>query len=125
MSVPDQGSIISSAVAVAIGTGAGYKQGRDFDTWPVAKQEATGDRTVVGKIPKRGNKCLWASFVQTALSALAAWGRAGAVPMNRGCWAEAAPKPAGDRAVQQDGPHCLGGVPKGIHISRGAPLIQH
>jgi transposase len=32
MSVPGAGPIISSAVAAAIGTGAGFKQGRDFGT---------------------------------------------------------------------------------------------
>ena len=57
MSVPGVGPIISSAVVAAIGTGAGFKQGRDFGAWLglVPKQESTGDRTILGKISKRGN----------------------------------------------------------------------
>src|SRR5918993_3618476 len=55
MSVPGVGPIISSAVVAAIGTGAGFKQGRDFGAWLglVHKQESTGDRTILGKISKR------------------------------------------------------------------------
>jgi transposase len=58
MSVPGVGPIISSAAVAAIGTGAGFKQGRDFGAWLglVPKQESTGDRTILGKISKRGNK---------------------------------------------------------------------
>jgi len=54
MSVPGVGPIISSAVVAAIGTGAGFKQGRDFGAWLglVPKQESTGDRTILGKISK-------------------------------------------------------------------------
>jgi transposase len=42
MSVPGVGPIISSAVVAAIGTGAGFKQGRDFGAWLglVPKQES-------------------------------------------------------------------------------------
>ena len=52
----------------AIGTGAGFKQGRDFGAWLglVPKQESTGDRTILGKISKRGNKYLRTLFVQAA-----------------------------------------------------------
>src|SRR5205809_6674767 len=58
MTVPGVGPIISSAVVAAIGNGAGFKQGRDFGAWLglVPKQESTGDRTILGKISKRGNK---------------------------------------------------------------------
>jgi transposase len=66
MSVPGVGPIISSAVAAAIGTGAGFKPGRDFGAWLVPKQESTGDRTILGKISKRGNKYLRTLFVQAA-----------------------------------------------------------
>jgi transposase len=68
MSVPGVGPIISSAVVAAIGTGAGFKQGRDFGAWLglVPKQESTGDRTILGKISKRGNKYLRTLFVQAA-----------------------------------------------------------
>jgi transposase len=68
MSVPGVGPIISSAMVAAIGTGAGFKQGRDFGAWLglVPKQESTGDRTILGKISKRGNKDLRTLFVQAA-----------------------------------------------------------
>ena len=68
MTVPGVGPIISSAVVAAIGNGAGFKQGRDFGAWLglVPKQELTGDRTILGKISKRGNKYLRTLFVQAA-----------------------------------------------------------
>ena len=68
MTVPGIGPIISSAVVAAIGTGSGFKQGRDFAAWLglVPKQESTGDRTVLGRISKRGNKYLRTLFVQAA-----------------------------------------------------------
>jgi len=68
MTVPGVGPIISSAVVAAIGNGSGFKQGRDFGAWLglVPKQESTGDRTILGKISKRGNKYLRTLFVQAA-----------------------------------------------------------
>jgi transposase len=68
MTVPGIGPIISSAVVAAIGNGAGFKQGRDFGAWLglVPKQESTGDRTILGKISKRGNTYLRTLFVQAA-----------------------------------------------------------
>src|SRR6266540_861100 len=68
MTVPGIGPIISSAVVAAIGNGAGFQQGRDFGAWLglVPKQESTGDRTILGKISKRGNKYLRMLFVQAA-----------------------------------------------------------
>src|SRR5215470_8648538 len=68
MTVPGIGPIISSAVVAAIGNGAGFTQGRDFGAWLglVPKQESTGDRTILGKISKRGNKYLRTLFVQAA-----------------------------------------------------------
>jgi transposase len=68
MSVPGIGPIISSAVVAAIGTGAGFQQGRDFGAWLglVPKQASTGDRTILGKISKRGNTYLRTLFVQAA-----------------------------------------------------------
>jgi transposase len=68
MSVPGAGPIISSAVVAAIGTGAGFRQGWDFDAWLglVPKQESTGDCTILGRISKRGNKYLRALFLQAA-----------------------------------------------------------
>jgi hypothetical protein len=66
--VPRIGSIISSAVVAAIGTGSAFRQGRDFAAWLglVPKQESTGDRTLLGRISKRGNKYLRTLFVQAA-----------------------------------------------------------
>src|ERR1700746_3799902 len=73
MTVPGIGPIISSAVVAAIGNGAGFTQGRDFGAWLglVPKQESTGDRTILGKIAKRGNKYLRTLFVQAAHVVLA------------------------------------------------------
>ena len=68
MTVPGIGPIISSAVVAAIGNGSGFKQGRDFGAWLglVPRQESTGDRTILGKISKRGNKYVRTLFVQAA-----------------------------------------------------------
>jgi transposase len=84
MTVPGIGPIISSAVVAAIGDGTGFKQGRDFGAWLglVPKQESTGDRTILGKISKRGNKYLRTLFVQAAHVILA---RRPAAAM-RGLW---------------------------------------
>jgi transposase len=73
MTVPGIGPTISSAVVAAIGNGTGFKQGRDFGAWLglVPKQESTGDRTILGKISKRGNKYLRTLFVQAAHVVLA------------------------------------------------------
>jgi transposase len=62
------GPIVSSAVVAAIGNGDGFKQGRDFAAWLglIPKQESTGDRTILGKISKRGNKYVRTLFVQAA-----------------------------------------------------------
>jgi transposase len=65
MSVPGVGPIISSAVVAAIGTGDAFAKGRDFAAWLglVPKQISTGDRTILGKISKRGNRYLRVLFV--------------------------------------------------------------
>jgi transposase len=65
MTVPGVGALIASAMVAAIGTGAGFQQGRDFGAWLglVPKQESTGDRTILGRISKRGNKYLRTLFV--------------------------------------------------------------
>jgi transposase len=84
ITVPGIGPIISSAVVAAIGNGAGFKQGRDFGAWLglVPKQESTGDRTILGKISKRGNTYLRTLFVQAAHVVL---GRRSSAAM-RGLW---------------------------------------
>ena len=68
MSVPGVGPIISSAMVAAIGTGDGFSKGRDFAAWLglVPRQMSTGDRTILGKISKRGNRYLRVLFVQAA-----------------------------------------------------------
>jgi transposase len=68
MSVPGIGPIISSAVIAAIGSGDVFSKGRDFAAWLglVPKQISTGDRTILGKISKRGNRYLRVLFVQAA-----------------------------------------------------------
>jgi transposase len=68
MSVPGIGPIISSAMVAAIGTGDAFSKGRDFAAWLglVPKQISTGDRTILGKISKRGNRYLRVLFVQAA-----------------------------------------------------------
>ena len=66
MSVPGIGPIISSAMVAAIGAGEVFSKGRDFAAWLglVPKQISTGDRTILGKISKRGNRYLRVLFVQ-------------------------------------------------------------
>ncbi len=69
MSVPGIGPIISSAMVAAIGTGEAFAKGRDFAAWLglVPKQMSTGDRTILGKISKRGNRYLRVLFRASSL----------------------------------------------------------
>ena len=92
MSVPGIGPIISSAIVAAIGGGDAFSKGRDFAAWLglVPKQISTGDRTILGKISKRGNRYLRVLFVQAAWVVLIkpkSWQRHGLKP-----WLEAAKK---------------------------------
>src|SRR5262249_14699152 len=68
MTMPGIGPIIASAIVAAIGTGDAFSKGRDFGAWLglVPKQISTGDRTILGSISKRGNRCLRTLFVQAA-----------------------------------------------------------
>jgi transposase len=72
MSVPGIGPIISSAMVAAIGGGDAFAKGRDFAAWLglVPKQISTGDRAILGKISKRGNRYLRVLFVQAAWAVL-------------------------------------------------------
>src|SRR5262249_38553828 len=72
MRVPGIGPIISSAMVAAIGGGDAFSKGRDFAAWLglVPKQISTGDRTILGKISKRGNRYLRVLFVQAAWAVL-------------------------------------------------------
>jgi transposase len=88
--VPGIGPIISSAMVAAIGNGAAFSKGRDFGAWLglVPRQMSTGDRTILGKISKQGNRYLRVLFVQAAWVMLVqqkSWERYGLKP-----WIEAA-----------------------------------
>ena len=90
MSVPGIGPIISSAMVAAVGAGDAFDKGRDFAAWLglVPRQLSTGDRTILGKISKRGNRYLRVLFVQAAWVVLIrpkSWERYGLKP-----WIEAA-----------------------------------
>jgi len=92
MSVPGVGPIISSAMVAAIGSGDAFTKGRDFAAWLglVPRQMSTGDRTILGKISKRGNRYLRVLFVQAAWVVMikpASWERHGLKS-----WIEAAKK---------------------------------
>jgi transposase len=68
MTVPGIGPIIASAMVAAIGNGVAFAKGRDFAAWLglVPKQMSTGDRTILGRISKRGNRYLRMLFMQGA-----------------------------------------------------------
>ena len=92
MSVPGIGPIIASAMVAAIGNGAAFAKGRDFAAWLglVPKQMSTGDRTILGRITKRGNRYLRTLFMQGARVVLlrpANWAKHGFGP-----WLAAAAK---------------------------------
>src|SRR5205809_5011287 len=92
MSVPGIGPIISSAMVAAIGAGDAFAKGRDFAAWLGLgpQQISTGDRTILGKITKRGNRYLSVLFVQAAWVVLIkpkSWERHGLKP-----WLEAVKK---------------------------------
>src|SRR3954452_7664034 len=79
-------------MVAAIGAGDAFSKGRDFAAWLglVPKQMSTGDRTILGKISKRGNRYLRVLFVEAAWVVLIKpkiWERYGLKP-----WIEAAKK---------------------------------
>jgi transposase len=69
MTVP---GIVASAMVAAIGNGAAFAKGRDFAAWLglVPKQMSTGDRTILGRNSKRGNRYLRTLFMQGARAIL-------------------------------------------------------
>jgi transposase len=73
ISVPGIGALTASAVVATIGNGAAFHKGRDFAAWLglVPKQMSTGDRTVLGRLSKRGNNYLRSLFVVGARAVLA------------------------------------------------------
>jgi transposase len=85
-------SLILRYCAPAAWTGDTFGKGRDFAAWLglVPKQISTDDRTILGKISKRGNRYLRVLFVQAAWVVLIkpkSWERHGLKP-----WIEAARK---------------------------------
>jgi len=89
VSVPGIGPIISSAMVAAIGNGDAFSKGRDFAAWLglVPKQISTGDRTILGKISKRGNRYLRVLFVQAAWVGSGTGSSTGLKPPRSGCTA--------------------------------------
>jgi len=80
ITVPGIGPILSTAMVAAIGNGAAFCKGRDFAAWLglVPKQMSTGDRTILGRITKRGNRHLRMLFIQGARAILlrpASWAK--------------------------------------------------
>ena len=114
MTVPGIGVITASAMVAAIGTGQGFKQGRDFAAWIglVPRQDSTGGRTKLGRLSKRGDKYLRTLFIQAAQVVLAketGSGKACAVAMGRACLTATGPSQSvGNGLGQQAGAHCLG-----------------
>ena len=55
-------------MVAAIGNGTAFAKGRDFAAWLglIPKQMSTGDRTILGRITKRGNRYLRTLFMQGA-----------------------------------------------------------
>jgi transposase len=68
MTVPGIGPLISSAMVAAIGNGTAFAKGRDYSAWLglVPRQMSTGDRTILGRLSKRGNGYLRMLFIQAA-----------------------------------------------------------
>ena len=68
MTVPGIGPTISSAIVAAVGNASGFASGRDLSAWLglVPRQMSTGDRTILGRISKRGNRYIRTLLVQAA-----------------------------------------------------------
>lgn len=68
MTIPGIGPTISSAIAAAVGDASGFANGRDLSAWLglVPRQMSTSDRTILGRISKRGNRYVRTLLVQAA-----------------------------------------------------------
>jgi transposase len=68
MTVPGIGPTIASAMVAAVGNASGFAHGRDLSAWLglVPRQMSTGDRTILGRISKRGNRYIRTLLVQAA-----------------------------------------------------------
>ena len=66
--IPGVGAIVSTAMVAAVGTGAAFQRGREFAAWLglVPRQHSTGDKTILGRISKRGNSYLRRMFIHGA-----------------------------------------------------------
>src|SRR4030095_12391747 len=102
MSVPGIGPIISSAMVAAIGAGDVFEKGRDFAAWLglVPKQISTEDRTILGKISKRGLRVLFVQAAWVVLIRPKSWERCGLKP-----WIEAAKRRAHTTRARTPLPH--------------------
>src|SRR5262249_54492252 len=108
ITVPGIGPIISSAMVAAIGNGAAFAKGRDFAAWLglVPKQISTGDRTILGRITKRGNRYLRMLFMQGARVILLKTGKLGKAQLRIVADGRGTPPPSqrsSNRAGQQAG----------------------
>ncbi len=65
--IPGIGPIISTAVVSSIGTGEAFDRGRNFAAWIgfVPRQRSTGGKPILGRMSKRGSKCLRTLFIQS------------------------------------------------------------
>ena len=81
-------------MVAAIGAGDAFTKGRDFAAWLglVPRQMSTGDRTILGRISKRGNRYLRVLFVQAAWVVLIKPPRLGERHGVLNLWIEAAKK---------------------------------
>lgn len=68
MSIPGIGQMISTSMVAAIGSGEAFDKGRDIAAWLglVPRQYSTGEKTILGRISKRGSRHLRTLFVQAA-----------------------------------------------------------
>ncbi len=92
MTVPGIGPTIASAIVAAAGDASGFASGRDLSAWLglVPRQWSTGDRTILGRISKRGNRYVRTLLVQAAHIILAR--RPKAARLGLWDWIEAASK---------------------------------
>jgi transposase len=106
MTVPGIGPIVASATVAAVGNGTTFAKGRDFAAWLglVPKQMSTGDRTILGRITKRGSRYLRMLFVQGARTfLLEELGKVQFWTLAQGCGAASALQHFDHRACQQAG----------------------
>jgi transposase len=70
--IPGVGPLVSTATVAAIGNGAAFRKGRDFDAWLglVPRQHSTGGKAKLYGISKRGNLYLRRMFIHGARAVL-------------------------------------------------------